>query len=92
MTPKRPRSITPIQALGMLNSPFIHRQSELFADRIRQEVHGDLRAQIQGAIELGFSRRASDEELERLGALVEAHGLDIICRAIFNSNEFIYLP
>ena len=91
MKPSRTRSITPVQALGLFNSPFVNRQAKFFAERLRAEAGDQLSAQIVRAIELSYSRRPTQEELHRLVALAADHGLEQVCRAIFNTSEFIYI-
>lgn len=91
MKPNRPRSITPVQSLGLLNSPFVNRQAAFFAERLREEAGDDTGAQIDRAFAIAYSRQASVIERERLTALADGHGLEQICRAIFNSSEFAFL-
>ncbi|QDU56624.1 PSD1 and planctomycete cytochrome C domain-containing protein [Aeoliella mucimassa] len=91
MTPKRTRSVTPIQALGLFNSPFVVRQASFFAERIRSSVGDDVSQQIDCAFRLALSRPASEEEQAELASLVEQHGLEQLCRAIFNSSEFLFI-
>ncbi len=91
MKPNRPRSTTPVQSLGFFNSPFVNRQAEFFADRIRQEAGDDRYAQVDRAFSIAFSRPASPTERERLAALANDHGLEQVCRVIFNSSEFAFL-
>ncbi len=92
MKPKRTQSITPVQSLSLMNSPFVNRQATFFAQRARNEAGPNLRSQIQRAISLAFSRSASDEETNRLLELASAHGLEQACRVLFNASEFLYLP
>ena len=44
-----------------------------------------------GAFALAFLRSPSKVELAGGLALVRAHGLRALCRALFNSNEFLFL-
>jgi hypothetical protein len=88
--PKRTRSTTPLQALSLLNSPFLLQQSQAFAERLKHE-RNDVVAQVQRAFELVFQRDARDEELSRAVALVKAEGLETLCRALLNANEFLYV-
>ncbi len=55
---KRPVSTTPLQALNLMNSDFVVEQSELIAERARQEAGEDLRAQIRRVFELLLGRTA----------------------------------
>lgn len=91
MSPKRPRSTTPIQALSLFNSPFIHRQAAWFARRVESESGADLRDQIAYALQLAFSRPPFAHELDTLAGMAAIHGLEPVCRALLNANEFVYL-
>jgi hypothetical protein len=91
MKPNRPRSITPVQSLGLLNSPFVNRQAAFFAERLRAEAGDDRGEQIARAFAIAFSRQASPAESKRLAALADDHGLEQVCRVIFNSSEFAFL-
>ena len=91
ITPKRIRSTTPLQALNLLNSEFILQQAGFLADRLKKEAGADPAGQIRLAFQLAFSRTPDAEELRAGKDLVARHGLEIFCRALFNSNEFIFL-
>lgn len=91
MKPKRTRSITPVQSLGLLNSPFIMRQSHFFAERLRAEFGDNPTSRIEGAFLLTHSRKPTAAELARLMALESSHGLDQVCRVLFNSSKFAYI-
>jgi len=87
--PKRTSSTTPLQALNMMNGDFLLDQANRFALRIEREVGGDAGLQVARAIELAFGRRATDKEIAAGRALLAAHGLPILCRSLYNANEFI---
>ena len=91
MKPRRTRSITPLQSLGLLNSPFTNRQARFFADRIRSLSADDLEKRIDHAFRIAFSRLPNPAEQAVMVALAEEHGLEQVCRAIFNSSEFVFL-
>jgi hypothetical protein len=42
--------------------------------------------------ELAILREPSSEELADAAQLVKAHGLPALCRAMFNCNEFLFMP
>lgn len=92
MKPSRTRSITPMQSLSLMNSPFAMRQAEFFAQRLRAEGGATLAQQIRYAIELAFSREAHPSEVATLETLANEHGLAQVCRVLFNTSEFIFLP
>ncbi len=91
MTPRRPQSITPIQSLGLFNSPFANRQAAFLAERVRGETSNDLGQCVDRAFELALARRPDETERARMIELAKAHGLDQVCRVIFNSSEFVFL-
>ena len=91
-TPKRTESTTPIQALNLYNSAFVLRQSELFAERIRKEVGQDKRQQLDRAFLLTMGRRPSEAEAKACIRVTDDHGLTALCRVLYNTNEFLFLP
>jgi hypothetical protein len=88
---KRTRSTTPLQALNLLNSPLLLDQAERFADRLKREAGDDAAAQVARAFASAYSRAPSDEEGSACHQVIEQHGLLILCRAILNSNEFVFI-
>jgi hypothetical protein len=88
---RRTDSTTPLQALNLLNSPFILQQSNLFAERLMKEVGPNFRKQIGRAFQLAYSRDPDREELTASAEVIRQHGLPTFCRALFNTNEFLYL-
>ena len=96
VAPKRTRSTTPLQALNLLNSGFMVEQAERFAARVFQDVAksgGDERmsSAIRRAFRLAVGRRPESRELAAATLLAREHGLDAVCRALFNSNEFLHV-
>ena len=89
--PKRTSSTTPLQALNLLNSHFAMQQAEAFASRSIKESGPELPAQVRHAFEIIYQRPPSSEEQADALALAKSHGLPALCRALFNSNEFIRL-
>jgi hypothetical protein len=85
-------STTPIQALNLFNSPFTLEQSEAFAQRVRSMAGEDLASQIRLAIEMAWVRSAGDDEVLEALPIVREHGLAVLCRALFNSSEFLFIP
>ena len=91
MTPRRSQSITPIQSLGLFNSPFLNRQADFFAERVRKKASDDLRRCVDRAFEVALARQPSDIERDRMVELAKAHGLEQVCRVILNLTEFLYV-
>lgn len=91
VAPKRSRSTTSLQALNLLNSPFVVQQTENFAQRIRSDAGTDPVAQARRAFELVFRREPAADELSGAEALVTNHGLLALCRALLNASEFLFV-
>lgn len=91
-TARRRESTTPIQALNLFNSRFTLEQSAAFAERVKKEAGSGVINQIQHAYQLAFSRAPTAEELGDITPLVRTSGLVALCRALFNSNEFLFVP
>lgn len=91
-TAARRASTTPIQALNLFNSRFTLDQSEAFAARVKKEAGSDLARQIRLAYQLALNREPSAMELSETLPAVQKHGIAVLCRALFNSNEFLFLP
>ena len=89
-TPKRNASLTPVQALAMLNSRLVVRYSAHLADRIQQQ-HRSSESQVDQLFLLAYSRLPREDERHPVIAYVEKHGLANACRVVFNSNEFMFV-
>jgi len=89
--PRRAASTTPLQALNLLNDPFMLDQGERFAARLHEEAGDAVAGQVRRAFRLAFGRDPSDEEEKAAEKLVRAHGLATFCRALFNANEFVFV-
>ena len=91
MKPRRTNSITPVQSLSLLNSPFANRQAAFFAERVRREAGNGTAAQINLAFRLACARAPKPSEQQALQQLATEHGLEQACRVLFNSSAFLYL-
>jgi mono/diheme cytochrome c family protein len=87
---RRNETLTPLQALALLNDKFIIRMSEHFAQRL-QTSSPDVTTQIQTACRLSYGRPATILEQATLGQIAQRHGLASACRVILNSNEFVFV-
>jgi len=90
VVPKRSRSTTPLQALNLLNSDFVMQQAALFAERLETEADDD--ARVQRAWSICFQRPPDATEVAESLAFIEAEGLVQFARALFNTNEFVFIP
>ncbi|MGY8646415.1 MAG: DUF1553 domain-containing protein, partial [Verrucomicrobiales bacterium] len=89
---RRRQSTTPIQALNLFNSQFTIDESEAFAQRVRDKVGLEVTAQITYTYKLAYGRTPEPDELTDAESIVRQNGLATLCRAIFNSNEFLFIP
>jgi hypothetical protein len=106
-TAHRFTSTTPLQALYLMNDPFIHEQSRKFAARLLEERSNDL-DRIELAYLLLFGRPAeageletSARHLEQVRGALERQGIAVedlqirswasLARAWWMSNEFVYV-
>ncbi|MBV09811.1 PSD1 and planctomycete cytochrome C domain-containing protein [Rubinisphaera sp.] len=89
---RRIESTTPIQALNLFNSRFIIDQAEEFAKHVQSEVGDDTNQQVQKVYLVALNRNASEEELKDVEPIVREYGLATLCRVLFNSNEFLFIP
>jgi hypothetical protein len=80
-----------LQALNLLNDPFVLDQSERFAKRLVTEAGADTAKQVTLAFRLAFGREATPAETTAAVVLVKENGLAVFCRALFNANEFVFV-
>ncbi len=90
LTAVRNELTTPLQALALLNNPFVLLQCEQFAARLEQ-TSADEGVRVARAFELSCGRPPDVEEQARLVAYTRRHGLANLCRLLFNSNEFLFV-
>jgi Protein of unknown function (DUF1553) len=90
--PRRNVSTTALQALNLLNSRFVIRQAAYFAERVAREAGPGPAHQAERAFHLAFGRSPSVSELAAAIALIKSHGAAAFCRALYNANEFVYVP
>jgi hypothetical protein len=106
-TDGRAQSVTPVQALFLMNSPFMHDQSERFAVRVGM-AYDTLQERIDYAFRLAYGRAPGLEEireaqqfLRRTRLELQAGGAPVdqlnqkalasYLRVVMSSNEFLYV-
>jgi len=90
-TPRRGVTITPLQALELMNNAFVQRQAKLLAERVLKSSGNDVTAAIQLAYQLVLSRPPSAEEAELAQAAAKERDFTSVCWALLNSTEFLYV-
>jgi hypothetical protein len=89
--PKRSRSTTAIQALNLFNSPFLLERAEKFAARVTKDTSLPVE-QVRLSFALALGRNPTASEQSAAMQAVESHKLASLCRVLFNSNEFLFIP
>jgi hypothetical protein len=88
--PVRNATLTALQALALLNDPFLIPQAGYFAERLKAQG-GDTAVQVEAGFRLALGRRPTAEERDALMAYAGKHGLAVTCRLLFNLNEFVFV-
>jgi mono/diheme cytochrome c family protein len=92
VAPRRNVSTTALQSLNLLNSRFVVQQAGFFAQRLEAEAGPDRARQAERGFRLAFGRGPSPTERAAAIQLINSHGTAAFCRALYNANEFVYVP
>ncbi|MBY0229736.1 MAG: DUF1549 domain-containing protein [Gemmataceae bacterium] len=84
--PRRGSSTTALQALNLLNDPFVIEQAGRLAARAGKEKDA-----VGRMFALAFGREPDAEERAGAAALAGKHGLGALARALLNANEFVWV-
>ena len=84
-------STVPTQALTLLNNPFVLRQAELFADRVRQTAGDVTSKQVDLAYRIALARPPDRKELSVALEFMKRQSLADLTHVLFNLNEFVYI-
>ncbi len=86
----RNQTITPQQALTLLNSQLTAVMARHFAARVKK-LGADTREQVTAAFRIALARSPTGRELDALTRYADRHGLANACRVILNLNEFAFV-
>ncbi|MDB6024123.1 MAG: Protein of unknown function (DUF1553)/Protein of unknown function (DUF1549)/Planctomycete [Verrucomicrobiales bacterium] len=89
LTPKRNVTMTALQALSVLNDPFVLKKCEEFAARIAKA--GDTEKQIKQAYVLALNRQPTRDEMKKLLPFAKKNGMTNFCRLLLNTSEFMFV-
>jgi hypothetical protein len=87
---KRNETLTPQQALAMLNNKLAVAMAKHFAARVEKLANTDAE-RITHAVRIAFGREPTAKERDALAAYAKEHGLANACRVILNLNEFVFV-
>lgn len=91
--PVRPVSTHALQALSLFNSGFMQEVSRSFATRLESRCGKDRACMIDAAWHLALSRAPRKPEIQLAKKFFAAGGgVQDFCLALFNRNEFVYVP
>ena len=88
LTPKRNVTMTALQALSVLNDPFVLKQCESLAERVKGN---SLSKQISEVYALTLNRHPTSTEMKELLPFAEKYGMTSVCRLVFNMSEFMFV-
>ncbi|MBI4903501.1 MAG: PSD1 domain-containing protein [Acidobacteria bacterium] len=91
---RRNRSTIAPQALILMNNAFVRMQAEKLAERLQREAGKNPSAQVDLAFSLALARAPQKSEKQSAVTFLKSNptGLADFCQALFNSNEFVYMP
>ena len=89
--PKRSVTTTPSQALSQWNHSFILRMADHLAERVEKEAGEDVAKQVERMWQLVLGRSPNEKETKGSVQLAKQHGLPLLARVLFNTNEFIWI-
>jgi Protein of unknown function (DUF1553)/Protein of unknown function (DUF1549)/Planctomycete cytochrome C len=90
VTAKRTTTITAIQALALLNNPFVLKQAAHLAERV-QEISLVPEDEVRAAFRITLQRQPSTVEESALKDYRSREGLTNLCRLLLNTNEFVFV-
>lgn len=97
LTPQRSQSSSALQALTLYNNEFVLVHSRLLAERVSSTVTESAaitslsQAKVDEVFYRALQRAPTEAESQLLHPLVDEYGLALVCRIVFNSNEFLFL-
>jgi mono/diheme cytochrome c family protein len=87
---RRNQTITPQQALALLNNRLVVAMARHFAERV-EKLAADDSGRVAAAVRLALGRDPTLAERDALVAYRKEHGLANTCRVILNLNEFVFV-
>jgi mono/diheme cytochrome c family protein len=87
---KRNETLTPQQALTLLNNTLSVAMAKHFALRVEKLATDDV-GRVRAAFRLALGREPTAQERDALAAYIKEYGLANGCRVILNLNEFVFV-
>ena len=87
---KRNETITPQQSLALLNNAFMLEMASEFAEDI-QQTSGNPESEVEQLYLRALGRFPTEDEVRTIVPYMRQHGLENVCRLVFNLNEFLFV-
>ncbi|MDB5337359.1 MAG: Protein of unknown function (DUF1553)/Protein of unknown function (DUF1549)/Planctomycete [Planctomycetaceae bacterium] len=88
LTPVRRQTVTPLQALSLMNDTFVLRQAKKLAERVAAEASKP-EQQIVLAWQRALGRAPTPEEAAGAVEMIQDSNFETLCWVLFNSSEFL---
>ncbi len=88
LTPVRRQTVTPLQALSLMNDTFVLRQAKKLAERVAVETSNP-QQQIVLAWQRTLGRGPTEEEVASAVEMIKDSNFETLCWVLFNSSEFL---
>ncbi|MFO1062540.1 MAG: DUF1553 domain-containing protein [Pirellulales bacterium] len=89
--PVRGESVSPLQALSLSNNAFVLHQCERMGAMIDAQSSSPRERSRFAAMRI-WGREPASDEVTPLGDYAARHGTAALCRVLFNSSEFLFVP
>jgi len=87
---KRNETLSPQQALTLLNNKLAVAMAKHFAERV-EKLAADDAGRVAKAFQLALGREPTEKERNALVSYIKEYGLANGCRVILNLNEFVFV-
>lgn len=87
---KRNQTISPLQALTMLNNQLCVVMAKHFANRVEKQAK-EIDGQITTTYRFALGRTPNADEHAAMKSYTQKHGLTNLCRLLLNVNEFVFV-
>ena len=97
---RRQATVTPDQALELMNGKLIHDWAKSFARQVDNDRGLDAKTKAERALRMAYTRTPSADEIERAAAFLAKQekiagspegALEDLCHTLLSSNEFLYI-
>lgn len=89
-TPRRNETLTSLQALSLMNNQFVLAMSTHFSAQLAGKATS-LDEIVNSGFQRTLQRAPTDKEHQLLVTFAEEHGVQNLCRVLFNHSEFVFL-